>query len=152
MRIFTESLFLHESLHFLAGTLLGLLIYSMFGQFSLAVLAFLISVFIDLDHYLEGFLFNGSNLKWLFTLEPGNYWVKTGKMTILLHSWEILPLILFLGWAFQQWPLAFTITLSLFIHYIIDAGLYIHYKKMSIFHYFFLYRAYHCFNFKKFPE
>lgn len=149
MKIFAKNLFFHESLHFLSGVLLFFLIYSAFDQYSLAVLAFLISVFIDLDHYLEGFLFNGLNFKWLFTLEPGNYWERTGKITILLHSWEVLPLTLFLGWTFRQWPLAFTIVLSLFIHYVIDTSLYVAYKEMSIFHYFFLYRLYHNFNFKK---
>ena len=149
MKVFAKNLFFHESLHFMSGFFLFFSIYFAFGQFSLAVLAFVVSVFIDVDHYLEDFLVNGLNLRRLFTLEPGNYWVKTGKITIFLHCWEILPLVLFFGGVFRQWNLAFAVFLPLFTHYVIDAVLYVTYKKMSIFHYFFLYRLYHRFSFNK---
>lgn len=151
LRIFADNLFAHEILHFLSGIIMYFLIYQLYGKFSLAVLAFLICVFIDIDHYLEGLFFNGFNFKWIFTLKPGNYWKKTGKMTILLHGWEILPVTLFLGWMFGQQPLAFTVVLSLFIHYSIDTILYVSYGKMSIFHYFLTYRLYHRFNLKNLP-
>ena len=148
LEIFADNLFAHEVLHFLSGIAMFFLIYQLFGKFSLAVLAFLISVLIDIDHYLESLIFSGFNFKRIFTLDPGNYWEKTGKITILLHSWEILPLTLFLGWIFGQQPLALTVVLSLFIHYVIDTVLYVSYKKMSIFHYFFIFRLYHKFDYK----
>ncbi len=146
---FSKNLWAHESLHFLSGVSLAVFFYLKFYRLDLAVVCFLVSLFIDADHYTEGFLSEKFNFKWIFCRWPGEYWQKRGKMTIFLHSWEILPIILLLGRMTGEWPLFLAISASAFVHYSVDFSLYTLNGRISVFHYFLVYRWFHHFDFQK---
>lgn len=147
LNYFSKNVFAHEFLHFFSGIVLAVIFYLWFSNIWLSLVCFLVSVFIDADHYTEGFFVEKFNLSKIFNNWPGNYWQKTGKVTLLLHSWEILPIILFLGKLTGQLPLALAICVSATVHYLIDTFLYSFFAGMSIFQYFLIYRIYHRFNF-----
>jgi len=149
LRIFADNILAHESLHFLSGVIMFFVIFKLFGQVKYGLVAFLVSLLIDSDHYLEGLIYNRFKLGWVFNTYPHVFWQKTGKMTIFFHSWELLPIILILGKAIGQWPLAVSIVLPAILHYLIDNIIYSSFRKMPIFQYFLIYRIYNRFDIKK---
>ncbi len=142
LRIFADNLLAHESLHFFSGVIMFLVIFKLFGQVKYGVIAFLVSLLIDSDHYFEGLIYNRFKARWIFTTYPHVYWRKTGKVTLLFHSWEFLPIILVLSWMINQWPLALAIVLPAILHYLIDNIIYSGFRGMSVWQYFFVYRLY----------
>ena len=149
LSFFATNLYVHEFLHFLSALTVSLIVYKLFKQSGLVLVAFLTSFFIDLDHYTEGFLFNRFRIGWIFKELPAVYWERVGKVTLFFHSWEALPLILFLGKILNQWPLAVTVTIAAAAHYVLDGLIYSSINKLSFVVYFFFYRLYHKFSFQK---
>jgi len=148
IKIFADNLLAHESLHFFSGVIMFFVIFKLFGQVKYSAVAFLISLLIDSDHYLEGLFYNRFKIRWIFSSYPHIFWQKTGKMTLLFHSWEVLPVILILGRVLNQWPLAVAVVLPAVLHYLIDNIIYCSFRKMPILQYFFLFRLYHKFDTK----
>lgn len=148
LRIFADSLIAHESLHFFSGVIMFFVIFKLFGQVKYGLVAFLVSLLIDSDHYLEGLIYNRFKLGWVFNTYPRIYWRKTGKVTILFHSWELLVLIVILGRVFGQSALALAIVLPAILHYSIDNFIYSVFRNMPLLQYFFLFRLYHKFDYK----
>jgi len=144
---FSKNFFAHESLHFLSGILLAIIFYCRYSSVRLSLVCFLVSVFIDADHYAEGLLVERFNFNRIFN-RRGSYWRETGKVTILFHTWEILPVVLLLGKITGLWPLALGICISAAVHYFIDTFLYATFASMSVFQYFIVYRLYHHFSFE----
>lgn len=149
LAIFVDNLFAHEIIHFLSGIAMFFLMYRLFGKLSLCLVAFFVSILIDVDHYFEGLLYNRFKLGWVFNIGPHVFWQKLGKMTILFHSWELLLLTMFLGKMFNLQPLAVAIVVPLILHYSIDNFIYSTFRKMPILQYFLLYRIYNRFDLKK---
>ena len=148
LKIFADNLLAHESLHFFSGVIMFFVLFKQFGQIKYGIIAFLVSLLIDSDHYLEGLICNRFKIRWIFSSSPCVFWQKTGKMTLLFHSWELLVIILILGKIFGYWPLAVAIVLPAVLHYLIDNIIYCSFRKMPALQYFFLYRLYHRFNYK----
>jgi len=149
LRIFADNLFAHEMLHFSAGIIMFFALYKMFGLIEYGIIAFLVSLLIDADHYLESLIANNFKFYKIFDDPPHIYWKKLGRMTLLLHSWELLVLIAILGKIFGQTPLALAIVLPAILHYLIDIFIYKSFKKMPTFLYFLTYRLYCRFDIKK---
>jgi len=149
LKIFADNLFVHETLHFSSGIAMFFLINSFFGKPILGIIAFLVSLFIDADHYLEGLVYNHFKIGWIFTTYPHIYWRKTGKITILLHSWELLVLIMIFGKIFNFLPLAVAIVLPAMLHYLIDTIVYCSFKKLPLLQYFLIYRIFNRFDLNK---
>lgn len=149
LRIFADNLFAHEMLHLLSGIIMFFALYKMFGLIEYGIIAFLVSLLIDADHYLESLIANNFKFYKIFDDPPHIYWKKLGRMTLLLHSWELLILILILGRIMSQEPLALAIVLPAILHYSIDNFIYSSFKNMPVFLYFLTYRIYHRFNFEK---
>lgn len=149
LKIFADNLLAHESLHFLSGVIMFFIIFKLFGQVKLGFVAFWVSLLIDSDHYLEWFICNRFKKKLIFTAYPQVFWEKSGKITLLLHSWELLPIILILGQTYNQRFLAMAIVLPAVLHYLIDNIIYCSFEKMPVLQYFFLFRLYHKFDYKK---
>ena len=149
LRIFADNLFAHEMLHLFAGIIMFFALYKMFGLIEYGIIAFLVSLLIDADHYLESLLANSFKFYKIFDNYPHIYWKKLGKMTILFHSWELLILIIILGRVFGQSALALAIVLPAILHYLIDIFIYKSFKKMPTFLYFLTYRLYCRFDIKK---
>jgi len=148
LKIFADNLLAHESLHFLSGIFMFFVIFKLYGRVEYGVLAFLVSLLIDLDHYLEGFIYNRFKIKWIFTTYPHIYWKKSGKVTLLFHSWELLPIVLILGRIYGKWPMSMAIVLPAVLHYLIDNTIYSGFRGMHFLQYFFLFRLYHKFDTK----
>lgn len=149
LQIFADNLFAHEMLHFSAGIVMFFVLYKMFGRVEYGIIAFLVSLLIDADHYLESLIAHNFKFYKIFDNRPHIYWEKLGKMTILFHSWELLVLIVILGRVFRQPALALAIVLPAILHYLIDIFIYKSFKKMPTFLYFLTYRLYYRFDIKK---
>jgi len=149
LKIFADNLFAHEMLHFSAGIIMFFALYKMFGLIEYGIIAFLVSLLIDADHYLESLIANNFKFYKIFDDPPHIYWKKLGRMTLLLHSWELLVLIAILGKIFGQTPLVMAIILPAILHYLIDIFIYKSFKKMPTFLYFLTYRLYYRFDIKK---
>lgn len=147
--IFTDNVFVHEIIHLLLGVSTFWFVFLLFGKIELSLIAFFISIFIDVDHYLEGLLYNHFKLGWIFNTHPGVFWKKLGKLTILFHSWELLPLIFVFGKMFNQQPLAITVAVSFTSHLFVDNFIYSAFRRMPFFQYFLFYRIYNHFDLKK---
>jgi len=149
LHIFADNLFAHEMLHLLSGIIMFFALYKMFGLIEYGIIAFLVSLLIDADHYLESLIANNFKFYKIFDDPPHIYWKKLGRMTLLLHSWELLVLIAILGKIFGQTPLVMAIILPAILHYLIDIFIYKSFKKMPTFLYFLTYRLYYRFDIKK---
>lgn len=149
LRIFADDLFAHETLHFVSGIIMFLSLYKMYGKLELSIVAFLVSLLIDADHYFESLIVNRFKFYKIFNDWPHVYWKKLGKMTLLFHSWELLILILILGRIAGREPLAMAIVLPAILHYLIDSFIYAGFRNMPVLLYFLTYRIYHRFSLKK---
>lgn len=149
MSRFVNNIYWHESLHFLSSFLVAVLIYCFYRSISISILAFLVGILIDVDHLTEGVILYGFNPKivvWLFTK---GFFEKSGYMTLFLHDWEVIPIILILGWLLNLWPYAVAICLASAVHYTIDTFIYSKYTGLSKYEYFFIYRLKHHFRQKE---
>jgi len=149
LRIFADNLFAHEMLHLGSGIMMFIVLFKMYGQIQYGIIAFWVSLLIDADHYLESLIANNFKFYKIFDDPPHIYWKKLGRMTLLLHSWELLVLIAILGKIFGQTPLVMAIILPAILHYLIDIFIYKSFKKMPTFLYFLTYRLYYRFDIKK---
>lgn len=147
--IFADNLFAHECLHFLSGIIMFFVIFNFLGEIKYGIIAFLVSLLIDTDHYFEGLIYNRFRIDWIFNTYPHIFWQKFGKMTILFHSWELLLLILTLGKIFNQQSLAIAIVVPSVVHYSIDNIIYSAFRQMPVLEYFLTFRIYNRFNLKK---
>ena len=175
LEIFATNLIWHEFLHFTVASILSLFIFRASLREArkssplpliketpppqgrggrhfrrckikkLILIVFLVSFLVDLDHLTEGFLLYGFDLSWL-TFFRGNFFQESGRMTILLHGWELLPFILIVGKKVKQWPLSLTIVISLAGHYLVDQLVYSSTYGMSLLEYSLIYRALHRFD------
>ncbi len=118
-------------------------------SFLWAGLAFLINIFLDADHLVDYWLANGFNLDYRRfvseTLDEGLYFVKSQKVIVPSHSWELLILALFAAWATNTPQLGIVFAFGFLPHIIWDQ---ITYAKRPLM-YFLVFRALHKFNLKK---
>jgi len=149
LRIFADNLFAHEMLHLGSGIMMFIVLFKMYGQIQYGIIAFWVSLLIDADHYLESLIANNFKFYKIFDDPPHIYWKKLGRMTLLLHSWELLVLIAILGKIFGQTPLVMAIILPAILHYLIDNFIYSSFRNMPVLFYFLSYRVYHRFDFRK---
>lgn len=147
--IFAENVFIHELLHFLVAVLLSLLIYYKYHSFRLVLVVWLVTFLIDLDHLTEWFLLYKTNFLYIVSNFNGGLFRESGKMTIFFHSWELLPLIYFVGKKINRTKLALVIIIAAAGHFLTDQIVYSSLYGMSLFEYFFTYRALSGFDFWK---
>lgn len=107
-------LLLHESIHLLAGGLIGLVFWRKERRVSYIFLAVLISLAIDLDHFVDFFIyaFNSRTLDWSLALTSG-YFSLSGQTFVPLHSYELVTVL------FLICRLRF-LALVLLIHILVD--------------------------------
>lgn len=146
---FASNLFLHETLHFVSGIIIGVIIYYLYDRLDLSLIAFLVCIFIDLDHFLESVIIYRFNPVLIIKKTKCNSWLQSGKMTILFHSWELILFLLLLGWKFHFMSLAVTGCVSMATHYLIDTLVYSLNHHMPFYNYLFCYRAWLKFDFVK---
>lgn len=138
-----QSLFFkHMLVHCILAVISFAVVWFWLGSFFWAVVSLLISVFLDVDHLFDYWLAHGFNLDWRRFVEEttdrgGLYFLKSGKLLILFHSWEILVLV-WLGslvWDLPWFSMAFIF--SFVPHLLWDQ---LTYAKNPLM-YFFLFRA-----------
>ena len=149
LHIFADSLFAHEMLHLCSGIAMFFLLWKMFGQIKYGVLGFLVSLLIDIDHYLEGLIANRLNFSWIFKTYPNEYWRKTGVITLLFHSWELLLIVFLIGIISNHRLLALSIVYPAALHYLIDNLIYTSFRGMSVLQYFLVFRVINGFSYEK---
>src|SRR4051794_3077448 len=92
----TMSLFLHEIVHLMMGTTLGLV--SMMITKKPVVLPWTIvsSLLIDVDHTVDYLISIGPKLD-SNALVTGSYFTSSGRVMVLLHSWELTLALIAIG-------------------------------------------------------
>lgn len=135
------SLLIHELIHFTISLLIGLLLYRQYKDYRLIIASLIFGVFIDLDHFIDFFLNYGLNLN-LTNFFVGNYFDESGKVYVLFHGWELIPLYWlmakFIGKKLKIKGLEWAISLAIFGHLIFDNLAYTHHPLAYFFTYRFL--------------
>ena len=118
-------------IHLIITIAISLYAYFKFDCISCVVFSFLGGILVDMDHFIDYFLYyRRFNLKSFFSLE----FVKSGKVYVLFHSWELTLLFLLAGTVTQSKPVLF-FAISLAAHLLID-----HVQKSNALFYFLTYR------------
>lgn len=147
--LFAENIIVHELLHLAVAVLVSFVVYKKYRSNKLVVAVFLSSFLIDIDHLTEGFILFGPNIFNWYKLIRGGFFRESGYMTIFLHSWELLPIILLASKKLRVWPLGVTIVVSIVGHLLVDQLIYTGLYGMSLLQYSFFYRALNHFSFYK---
>ncbi|MFC1514608.1 hypothetical protein ACFL5X_01740 [Candidatus Omnitrophota bacterium] len=119
--------------HLCIGLIGSGLIYIALGNKLYALAFFLGSIFIDLDHLIDYFMYFGFHfsLKKFFSLE----YLRSGKVYMFFHSWELFIIIFAVSIAFDFFPLFF-FSLAIAVHLLFDT---LH--RIRPLFYFLIYRA-----------
>lgn len=83
-----KFLVLHESVHILLTTLIAFFLYRRFKNWKLVLVAFLVVIFLDLDHLFDYFYYALSTSNFSFPFAT-DYFHGSGKVFVLLHGWEL---------------------------------------------------------------
>jgi len=130
--------------HFIPSLIIALIVFFFFKKrYFLFLLPFLTGTLIDADHLLDFLLAYRKNFwKYLKTCATGDYFVTSGRIIVLLHSWEFV-LLWFLFWLhFQRIDVAIIGSFSWIVHLFIDHMCY----NLHPAAYFLTYRIYKKFN------
>lgn len=92
-----HGLFLHEAIHVLISLGVAFFVVYLFKDKRLGIIAFLIGVFIDLDHWFDYFAWNGWQVNLRNFFDVSTYIHPAGKVYIPLHGWEWLPIFWLTG-------------------------------------------------------
>jgi hypothetical protein len=105
-------------------------------------MVFIGGILIDLDHFIDYFLYAGFkfNLRGFLLIDN----LKSGRIYIIFHSWELIFLIYLLGLLFGVHRYAAALSISMLAHMSIDS-----FFQKSIVPYFFLYRWHNRFDAKR---
>jgi hypothetical protein len=95
------------------------LIYGLYKDYSLVFLVVLGGILIDIDHFIDYFLYAGLkfNLKKFALID----FLKSGKIYIFLHSWELIVVILLLGYLFNWTKYTLALSLGMAGHIAVDS-------------------------------
>ncbi len=127
-------------LHFFSTLIFSSIIYFKSGNLLYGLIFILGGIFIDLDHLIDYFLFfkNRFNPADFFKLN----FIKSGKVYVFFHSWEINFLLFIFGLGIKSSPLLI-LTLGMSVHLIID-----NLQRKNLFFYFLIYRIIKKFDLK----
>ena len=134
-----KNLFYDLTAHLAVTGTMSALLFFYTADTRLILLCVLGGILIDIDHLFDYFLCFGIrfNLKKFLCGE----FVKSGRVYLFFHSWELLPLILICGLYFNlNWEAA-ALSLGMLGHLIIDSSF-----QKTIKPYFSSYRAWHRFK------
>lgn len=147
------NLYLHESIHFTLSLMVGFVIWRISGNFYAILIALAGGFFVDLDHLIDYFLAFGFKFNLAYFLK-GYSFLKTDKIYVVFHSWELAIISLSISLFFFSQPanlINFTISvfllsfsLSLFLHLVVDVFT----NDMKVRAYFLLYRINNNFELK----
>ncbi|MDP2923411.1 MAG: hypothetical protein Q8O30_06810 [Candidatus Omnitrophota bacterium] len=126
-------------IHSLTTTAIALTIYLKSNNLAFAAIFIVGGIFIDLDHFIDYFLFFKK-----FDMKKflDSAYLYSEKVYLPLHSWELTLVILFLGYILQSKALLM-LAFSLSIHLLIDTM-----QREKLLFYFITYRFIKKFNVK----
>lgn len=135
-------LILDLTLHFLF-TLIGAFLIWNYSYNPIFSLMFVLGgIFIDLDHLIDYFLYFKFSFFDIKKFLKGEY-MKSGKIFLFLHSWELVLLLYLISYLFMLPEIAF-LAFGMTIHLIID-----NYKRHKKAFYLIFYRAANNFQIRK---
>ena len=110
-------IFMDMSLHIFSTLLFCLLIYLKTHSLYYGFIVMMGGIFIDLDHLIDYHLF----FRGKFSLNHflNCFYLDSGKVYVLLHSWELVFLLLALSLSIKSFSL-FLLFLSMSVHLLID--------------------------------
>ncbi|MDP3974282.1 MAG: hypothetical protein Q8P92_05625 [Candidatus Daviesbacteria bacterium] len=88
---------IHELIHILLGLILFLSLSRIIKKYRLLFWAFLVSIFLDIDHLFDYFIALGAKLD-INAMVTGSYFDTNTHTYIPLHSWELAVIMIILGW------------------------------------------------------
>ena len=93
------SFFGHEIVHLvLTGVIAGFLFWR-FKDWRLVIVAFLIGIFIDIDHWFDYFAYFSLRINLTDFFNVASYVIPAGKIYVPLHGWEfVIPF-----WLIGRW-------------------------------------------------
>jgi len=114
----------HEMVHFVLIAAIAGLLFWRFKDWRLVSIAFLIGIFIDLDHWLDYFAYFGLKINLSDFFNVASYIKPSGKIYVLFHGWEfVIPFWLigrWIGRKFKIKGLEWAISLSYLGHLLWD--------------------------------
>lgn len=127
----------HELIHLTAAICLAYLTFKWFHSKRAAVICLTYSIFIDLDHLFDFFLYNKGISFDIALFFSSNFFLANGKAYVPLHGWEYAIFLLILS-MFHKKHRDIYVALSFAIigHLLIDQF----YYSMTPFKYFLVYR------------
>jgi|SRR3989339_931223 len=127
----------HELIHLIVAIFLAYPIFKWFHSQKAAIVCLCYSIFIDLDHLFDFFLYNKGisfNIALFFS---SNFFLANGKACVLLHGWEYAIILLTLSLFLRKYrDIYVALSFAIIGHLLIDQFCY----GMSPFKYFLVYR------------
>lgn len=126
------------SIHLILAAVISFFIFEYSSNFKYIAIFLCGTLLIDLDHLLDYFFACGLH----FSLRGffGNIHLKSGKVYLLLHSWELVALIFVFGFSLSQ-NYALFLSFGMAVHLIVD-----NLKRTNKLFYFLTYRIIKKFN------
>lgn len=151
----TGYMFLHELTHFSFSLFVGVLLYLRYKDLKLILISLFMGFLIDIDHFFDYFYYVVSNFTWTglhFNISeffnPALYVHGSQKVFVILHGWEFLLPLFYLGKSLKnKYP---GIIIAILIPYIIHMAIDQFSGVRTPFSYIFIYRLINNFSMSAF--
>ena len=127
-------LIFHEIGHGLIAAPLALFVWHKSHSLKNVLILMVVTYFMDLDHLVDFWLTKGINLN-INEFLSVNYFEEAGRAIVLLHGWEYVAILGFLGHKRGFKSYYTSISLGMFMHLVLDS-----FNLKSILFYSFVYR------------
>lgn len=107
------------STHIVVTLIVSIVIYKIYLSFTLVALVVVGGILIDVDHFIDYFLYAGLkfNLKKFALID----FLKSGKIYIFFHSWELVIFIYFTGLLLGLGRYTLALSLGMLGHLLVDS-------------------------------
>ena len=115
------KLIIQELIHFMLSIIVGFFVWQISDNSYALLTALMGGFFIDFDHLLDYFLAFGIKFNLIYFLK-GYQFLKTDKIYVIFHSWELSIVLLFISFLVNSTivPFFVSFSLSLFFHLVFD--------------------------------
>ncbi len=127
----------HELIHLVVAIFLAYLIFTWSHSKRAVIICLTYSIFIDLDHLFDFFLYNKGLSFDIALFFSSNFFLANGKVYVPLHGWEYAIILLILGIFIKKYrDIYVALSLAIIGHLLVDQFCY----GMTPFKYFLVYR------------
>ena len=121
----SRFLIISELQHFSVTLVIAFFLYRRYRDWRLIPICFLFGFFIDIDHWFDYFAYYGLNINLAKFFDTASYIEPSGKIYVLLHGWEFIPVFGFIGRVFEKrlkikglvWAVIFSYVAHLLLDY-----------------------------------